>query len=238
MKDFRKIKIVLVDDNDLFREGIKRILEDSGFFDIIGVGSTMKSVEELTDFEPEIILIDLDMYIRSNLDTIEMLNKEYPQLKLVLFTEKLGSHQMLTAFDHGVKGYLTKDMNVSSLIDALKAIQTGKFWIHPSASDTLVKEYLCSVDQTEDPYRSQSNFVSRPADMFTNREYQVLQLLAAGYNNQKIAENLDVTQSTVKNHVTSIFVKMNVSDRTQAVIKAIQNNWVEVQYDYPEKALK
>lgn len=234
MSDFKKIKIVLVDDNDLFREGIKRILEGSEFFDIVGVGNKMQSVEELTGFEPDIILIDLDMYIRSNLDYIKGLISEYPQLKLVLFTEQLGNHQMLTAFDHGVRGYLTKDMNVSSLIDALKAIQAGKFWIHSSASDTLVREYLYAMSQSDQEHMKGPAYVSRPVDLFTNREYQVLQLLATGYNNQKIAAKLDVTQSTVKNHVTSIFVKMNVSDRTQAVIKAIQNNWVEVHYGNPE----
>lgn len=233
MGEYIRIKIVLIDGNDLFREGIKRILEGSDF-EIIRVGSTLDAVVDVIDREPDIVLLDATLYDdQKNEETLQLL-EQHPEIKLVLFIDELANYQVLKTLQHGVKGYFTKEMNVSSLLKGLQTVQQGHYWIHPHVSNHLVREFLSECRNAENNEFNHPTIISRPKNIFTEREYQVLELLASGYNNQRIAENLEVTQSTVKNHVTSIFVKMNVHDRTQAVIKAAKNGWVKISYEEPE----
>lgn len=235
MGDYEKVQIVLIDDNDLFREGIKQILESSNLFEVVSVGNDFATVLDVDYVQPEIILMDAGIYYANDTALMHSLLTENSQTKIVLFTEKLTNQQVITTLENGVKGYFTKDMNVPSLMEGLKAIQKGRYWIHPNISNNFANEYF-SQTSTEGHVKGKMRAsIKRPMNLFTEREYQVLELLASGYNNQRISKELEVTQSTVKNHVTNIFVKMNVDDRTQAVIKAVKKNWVEIKYEEPQK---
>src|SRR5699024_436101 len=198
MGDYEKVKFVLIDDNELFREGIKRILEGTDLFETLSVGNAFTAVIDVIEFKPDIILMDAELYYRSDVHMIHQVLQDDPKIKLVLFTDELANHQVLMALEHGVKGYFTKEMNVTALIKALQSIQRGNYWIHPHVSNDFANEYIYSIRQANHVGLNDSRFTSKPADIFTDREYQVLELLASGYNNQRISEKLKVTQSTVK----------------------------------------
>src|SRR5699024_4556232 len=110
-------------------------------------------------------------------------------------------------------------------------VQAGNHWIHPVISNQMIE--TCSERNNQNQL-AQDYRIYHPTDLLTNREYEVLTLLASIHNNKQIAKHLVVTQSTLKNHVTNIFIKMKVNDRTQAVIKAALNHWVEIKYEEPE----
>lgn len=229
MSSYDKIKLVLIDENELFREGIKRILEGSSLFTVVGEGNSVFDVVALLEERVNIVLKDDQIYNRADDVKIKQFITENPTIKFALFASDDGHHRVLPALEFGIRGYFTKEMNVASLIDGLHAIQQGKYWIHPDITNKLVEEYLQFKDNISNTTvkKRYGNYLD-PLTIFTSREYQVLQLLASGYNNKRISKKLNITQSTVKNHVTSIFVKMKVNDRTQAVIRAIQHNWVEI----------
>src|SRR5699024_1379215 len=148
------------------------------------------------------ILMDAKIYSSSEISFIHETLAKHPEMKVVLFTDDLSNHEVLASLEGGVKGYFTKDMNVQSLIEGLRTIQKGKYWIHPHISNNFAHEYFTLATHGRKPKSKITQAITKPVEMFTEREYQVLQLLASGYNNQRISEKLEVTQSTVKNHVT------------------------------------
>src|SRR5699024_4657924 len=129
------------------------------------------------------------------------------------------------AIQAGVHGYIFKEMNMFSFVDAIKIVTTGESYYHPNVTSDLVNEYRSIL---QDNYKEKEEEVNRPLHLYTKRECEVLQLLTDGQSNRTIAKTLNISEKTVKNHVSSLFKKMQVHDRTQAVVMAIRNNWVEL----------
>ena len=231
MEYFNKTNIVILDENDLFREGMKRILESSEKFEVIGAISTFKALQDVLSQHPDILLIDAAVFQKHDKDWVQQIFENYSSTKLVIFSEKETAYDVSQAFQLGVKGFFTKDMQVDLLLEALESVQAGNHWIHPVISNQMIE--TCSERNNQNQL-AQDSRIYHPTDLLTNREYEVLTLLASGHNNKQISKHLAVTQSTVKNHVTNIFIKMKVNDRTQAVIKAALNHWVEIKYEEPE----
>lgn len=228
MGDLKKTTIAILDENDLFREGMKRILDSSEHFEVVGAASQCTALQDILSQHPEIILIDASLNPEQNGVQIQQLLKNHPYIKVVFFSDKTDRYDASRAFQLGVKGFFTKDMHVDQLLEALESIQAGSHWIHPHISNQMIEACL-EKNQQNDVVPTPE--IYHPTDILTRREYEVLTLLASGYNNKQIADYLAVTQSTVKNHVTNIFIKMKVNDRTQAVIKAALNHWVEIKYE-------
>lgn len=229
MGDLKKINIAILDENDLFREGMKRILDSSEKFEVVGAASQCTALQDIVSQHPEIILIDASLHHQQDGAGIQQLLENHPFIKLVFFSDKTDQYDASHAFQLGVKGFFTKDMNVNLLLEALESIQAGNHWIHPHISNQMIE--ACSEKNNQNNHIAPTPEIYHPTDILTKREYEVLTLLASGHNNKQIAAHLAVTQSTVKNHVTNIFVKMKVNDRTQAVIKAALNHWVEIKYE-------
>ncbi|HLQ96645.1 MAG TPA: response regulator transcription factor [Pseudogracilibacillus sp.] len=228
MGDFKKTTIAILDENDLFREGMKRILDSSEHFEVVGAASQCTALQDMLSQHPEIILIDASLNPEQNEAGIQQLLENHPFIKVVFFSDKTDRYDASHAFQLGVKGFFTKDMHVDQLLEALESIQAGSHWIHPYISNQMIEACLEKNQQNDEVSTPE---IYHPTDILTRREYEVLTLLASGYNNKQIADHLAVTQSTVKNHVTNIFIKMKVNDRTQAVIKAALNHWVEIKYE-------
>lgn len=219
-----KINIVLLDRHQLFREGVKRVLDAEPSFSTI-VSSDDYSILEaaLEVHDVDVILIAVKMFINHQTPIQDIIASVH--VKVIVLGAENEKTYVIEAIKSGVHGYLLKEMDIYSFIDAIKIVKTGTAYIHPGATDDLVRGFRKLIMNEEE--QSESN-VQRPYHLYTKRECQVLQLLTDGLSNREIATSLNISEKTVKNHVSSLFKKMEVHDRTQAVVTAIRNNWVEL----------
>lgn len=215
-----KINIVLLDGHQLFREGVKQVLDKEPTFHII-VNSDDYSVimSALEVYEVDVLLIDVKLFMENQDHIRNIIMKD--GIKVIVLAGETEKSYVTEAIKAGAHGYFLKEMDIYSFVDAIKLVKTGISYIHPFAAHDLVEDFrkLINEDQQE---------VSRPLHLYTRRECEVLQLLTDGKSNRQIAKALDISEKTVKNHVSSLFKKMKVNDRTQAVVTAIRNHWVEL----------
>ena len=218
-----KITIILIDHQQLFREGVKRVLESESSFNILvssddySVVNTLLSVQHV-----DVILMDVNILIENKESIREDIINNTDSKIIVMSTD--GEESFVTeAVKLGAHGYLLKEMDIFSFIDAIKTVEDGATYIHPALTHELVEDYrkLMDVEKVEEGVR-------RPLHLYTKRECEVLQLLTDGMSNRDIAKSLYISEKTVKNHISSLFKKMKVHDRTQAVVTAIRNNWVKL----------
>ncbi|GMB09145.1 LuxR family two component transcriptional regulator [Thermolongibacillus altinsuensis] len=224
-----KTRIVIIDDHKLFREGIKRILDFEEEFEVVAEGSDGEEALELVrQHRPDVVLMDINMPNVNGVEATRRLIEAYPDTKVIILSIHDDENYVMHALQTGAMGYLLKEMDADALIEAVKVVAEGGSYLHPKVTHNLVKEYrrLVSGDQPEQEKQKQE--VRMPFHLLTRRECEVLQLLADGKSNKAIADALYISEKTVKNHVSNILQKMNVNDRTQAVVVAIKNGWVEV----------
>lgn len=229
MVDKDVITIALIDDHKLFREGVKRILSYEPAFDVIAEaddGSEAKSLIE--EHEPDVVLMDINMPEVNGIEATRELIEHFPNTKIIILSIHEDETYVTHALQSGAQGYLLKEIDTESLMEAIKVVHDGGSYLHPKVTHNLVKEYRKLIDDKESNTALKPVEYRKPLHLLTRRECQVLQLLSEGQSNRKIAETLVISEKTVKNHVSNILQKMEVDDRTQAVVTAIKNGWVEV----------
>jgi two-component system, NarL family, response regulator DegU len=222
------IKIVIVDDHQLFREGVKRILDFEDSFEVVAEGNDGSEVVELYEkHKPDVILMDINMPRVSGVEATEALLKDYPEAKVIILSIHDDGSYVTHALKTGALGYMLKEMDADAIVEAIKVVSSGGSYLHPKVTHNLVTEFR-RLSEREHKGAFQQNDIRRPYHLLTKRECEVLQLLTDGQSNRTIGETLFISEKTVKNHVSSILQKMAVNDRTQAVVSAIKNGWVEV----------
>lgn len=228
MNKDKKIKVVLIDDHKLFREGVKRILEFEPAFDVVAEGDDGTTASKLVkENNPDVVLMDINMPNINGIEATADLVRYFPETKVIILSIHDDESYVTHALKTGAQGYLLKEMDSDSLIEAIKVVSEGGSYLHPKVTHNLVKEYRRLA--TGNTARGDGVVEYRkPLHLLTKRECQVLQLLADGKSNRAVAETLYISEKTVKNHVSNILQKMNVNDRTQAVVTAIRNGWVQV----------
>ena len=208
------IEVCLVDDQTLVRQGIRSLLELSDSIRVIAeAGDGMQAVETIPRVKPDVVLLDMRMPGMSGLDVLNALatnNQLPPTIILTTFDD---DQLVLAGLKAGARGYLLKDVSLDQLVDAVKTVAGGGSLVAPVVTQRL----LSGLE------RMQNEFVSldRP-DPLTDRETEILRLMAGGYSNKEIANSLGVAEGTVKNHVSNILSKLGVRDRTRAVLKAFE----------------
>ncbi|QHE53604.1 response regulator transcription factor [Pontibacillus sp. HMF3514] len=222
--------IVLIDDHKLFREGVKRILEFEPSFKVVAEGDDGDSATKLVEeHSPDVVLMDINMPQVNGVQATAELISQFPNLKVIILSIHDDENYVTHALKTGAQGYLLKEMDSDALIDAIKVVSEGGSYLHPKVTHNLVKEYRRLADEGTGSSQAENTIEYRkPLHLLTRRECEVLQLLADGKSNRGVAEALFISEKTVKNHVSNILQKMNVNDRTQAVVTAIKNGWVEV----------
>lgn len=215
-----KISIILVDDHSIVREGLKQLLELDGDIKVIGeAGDGIKCLELIEELKPDVVLLDIDMPIMNGLQVLEELHKRGNKQKVLILTIHNEVEYLYRAVEIGVSGYVLKDSESSILKSAIYSICDGDNYIDASMTPLLKEmKYMKEVQQEA---RSRDKLLS-------NREMEVLCYLAEGLYNKEIASTLKISEKTVKNHVSNIFKKIGVSDRTQAAVYAIKHNFVEL----------
>jgi two-component system response regulator DegU len=220
-------KIVLIDDHVLFREGIRRILDFEDDFEVVAEGSDGENAMRLVDtYQPDVVLMDINMERVNGVEATKQLVEKYSQLKVIILSIHDDENYVTHALKSGAQGYLLKDMDSESLVQAIKIVSDGGAYLHPKVTHNLVKEFKRMSEEEHKGFQQVE--YRKPLHLLTRRECEVLQLLADGKSNRGISEALFISEKTVKNHVSNILQKMNVNDRTQAVVTAIKNGWVEV----------
>lgn len=223
-----KVRIVLIDDHKLFREGVKRILEFEPSFEVVAEGDDGSQAAKLVkENTPDVVLMDINMPNINGVQATTDLIKYFPNTKIIILSIHDDESYVTHVLKTGAQGYLLKEMDADSLIEAIKVVNEGGSYLHPKVTHNLVNEYRRLAKSGSNNQFSGVEY-HKPLHLLTKRECQVLQLLADGKSNRGVAETLYISEKTVKNHVSNILQKMNCNDRTQAVVTAIRNGWVEV----------
>lgn len=211
-----KIRVLIADDHSMVRHGLKQILELENDMVVVAQASNGREAVELTkQHNPDVVLMDINMPILNGLQAIKELKQERHPSKVIVLTIHEDREYLFKTLQMGAQGYVLKDAEPSVLIDAIRNVSRGESYIQPNMTTELVKEFN-RVTLNEKEKHDESNL--------TTREVEVLELIAEGMINKEIAQKLYISEKTVKNHVSSIFKKLNVSDRTQAAIYAFKNN--------------
>lgn len=212
-----KIKVMLADDHALMREGIKQLLEFDGTIEVIAEASDgVSCLEKLEQVKPDVLLLDINMPNKNGIEVLEIIRNRGMDLKVLILTVHNEVEYLLKAVDIGVDGYLLKDTDFYELKKAIMGVLQGESYIQPSLIPVL-----------------NSRLVARDADkekidLLTKRELEVLIEVANGMFNKEIATSLNISERTVKNHISNIFKKIDVADRTQAAVFAIRNDIIKL----------
>lgn len=211
------IKVMLVDDHILIREGIKQLLEFDGTIEVIEQASDgFECLDKLNSINPDILLLDINMPKMNGIDVLKELKTRKNPPKVLILTVHSEVEYLVKAVDIGANGYILKDSDSSELKQAITDIMNNETYIQPSLIPSL-NSRLINRDLDKEKLNS-----------LTKREIEILAQVASGMFNKEIAINLNISERTVKNHISNIFKKIDVSDRTQAAVFAIRNNIINL----------
>ena len=213
------IRIVLIDDQNLVRQGIKSLLSLSDRVEVVAEADNGKDgLDIIQSYEPDVVLLDLRMPELDGIGMLEKLQSEAYKAPVLILTTFDDDSLVLSALRHGAKGYLLKDVSLEQLVEAIETIAAGGTLIQPALTERLIKAMSGLSDSKIDKsYNTIANI-----EALTEREGDVLRLMAGGYNNKEIAKMLGNSTGTIKNHVSNILSKLGVKDRTKAVLKALE----------------
>ena len=208
------MKVIICDDQATVRDGLVMLLKLEPDIDIVGTAEDgAEAVEMAADKKPDLILMDLKMPIMNGVEATRQIKMKHPEIKVVVLTTYADDEWVFDSIQAGASGYLLKDTPREELIKAVRGTVTGKTYVDPSVAGKVLEQV--SSRQTQ------------PATLITSkltqREVEVLRLIARGLSNADIADRLFLSDGTVRNHVSAILAKLGVSDRTQAAVIAIQH---------------
>jgi two-component system response regulator DegU len=212
------IRLMLVDDHKMLREGLRRSLEEEGF-DVVGEASDgVEAVQKAADLKPDVILMDVSMPDMGGVEATRRIVQADPERRIVMLTMHADRDIIDQAIKAGAVGYLTKDCSIEEVSDAVRMAANGETALSPQLAATMLTE-VRRIDghQTREEDR-----------LVTKREEEVLQLIADGCSTPEVAAKLYISQKTVKNHLASIYEKLNARDRTQAVLLAVRMGIVKL----------
>ncbi|MGL4608063.1 MAG: response regulator [Trueperaceae bacterium] len=206
-----KIRLLLVDDHVVVRQGLRMVLSLEPDLDIIGEANNgQEALSLVKKLEPHVVLMDLLMPVMDGVSAIRTLKKDFPDIEVVALTSVLEDRLVIDAVEAGAAGYLLKESGPEELIEAIRAAAKGEVRLHPKAQKRLIKE-------VRTPEMRES---------LTERETETLRLIAKGLSNKEIAEQLSVSEVTVKTHVSSVLSKLGLQSRTQAALFALKEGLV------------
>lgn len=211
------IKVMIVDDHIMMREGIKKLLEFDKSIEVIEQASDgLECLEKIEGVKPDILLLDIDMPQMNGIEVLEKLKEQNNPVKVLVLTVHSEIEYLVKAIDIGASGYILKDSGSAELKNAIQCIMENNPYIQPSLIPALKSRLVVrDIDKEK-------------LEALTKREMEILTQVASGMFNKEIANNLDISERTVKNHISNIFKKIDVSDRTQAAVFAIKNNVVKL----------
>jgi DNA-binding NarL/FixJ family response regulator len=208
------MKVVICDDQAIIRDGLTMLLKLEPDIEVVGTAEDgAAAVEMVTKEKPDLVLMDLKMPIMNGVEATRQIKANYPEVKILVLTTYDDDEWVFDAIQAGADGYLLKDTPRDEVVKAVKGTASGKTYVDPSVAGKVLEQV--------------SSHQTQPATLITGklteREIEVLRLIARGLNNKDISEQLFLSEGTVRNHVSAILAKLGVSDRTQAAVIAIQH---------------
>lgn len=220
MSDERTIRVLIVDDHRMIRSGLRGFLEDEPGISVVGEAENGEdALARLPELTPDVVLMDLMMPGMGGIAAIGALRQSHPTLKIMALTSFADDEQLFPALEAGANGYLLKDIDPDELVAAIRAVHAGESPLDPEVAKRLLARF-------QRPATPPPN--ARPAhEPLTEREMDVLRLLTQGKSNKEIARALFIGDRTVKSHLSAIFQKLDVTDRTQAALYAVRHGLVD-----------
>jgi two-component system NarL family response regulator len=216
------IRVLVVDDHALFRRGLQMVLEQEEDIEVVGeAGDGAEAVEKVTDTIPDIVLMDVRMPKRGGIDACTAIKDAVPSAKIIMLTISDEEADLYDAIKAGASGYLLKEISIEEVATAIRAVNEGQSLISPSMASKLLTEFASMIKRGDE--RQQL-----PTPRLTDREMEVLKLVAKGMNNRDIAKQLFISENTVKNHIRNILEKLQLHSRMEAVVYAVREKLLEI----------
>ncbi len=212
-----KIKVLLVDDHAIMRDGIKALLSIYDDIEVIGEASEGREALEMArELNPDVVVMDISMPGMDGLEVTHRLTKRNPKMKVIILTQHDNKEYILSTIKVGAAGYIPKKALGSDLVSAIRAVCSGDSFLYPSAARTLIDDYRKQAEQP-DIYET-----------LTEREREILKLIAEGHTSREIAEALYISQKTVQGHRTKVMEKLDLHNRTELIKYAMRKGLVDI----------
>jgi DNA-binding NarL/FixJ family response regulator len=225
------IRVLIIDDHPLFRQGIRWSLEDAADIEVIGEAENGQEALKLTErLNPDVVLVDINLPGLNGLEVARVIKRRDPRMGIIVLSVYEDDDQLFQAIKVGAAAYSSKDVHPEELLHFIREVAKGKYLINdavlakPNVATRVLHQFR-ELAATED---EQTTALFAP---LTSREIEILDCIARGLSNKEIANELSISGQTVKNHITSILSKLQVNDRTMAVIFAIKRGWIRMGFD-------
>ena len=206
-----KIKLLIVDDQTLMRDGLKTILEIEDNMEVVATAKNgQEAIEACREFRPDLVLMDIRMPGMDGVESTKIIKELYPEIVILILTTFNEDNYIIDALAYGASGYILKDIDGDDLIKAINDAHKGSFMLPSDVAIKIAKRLTTANIVTEEQKRSLADF--------TEREIEIAKMLALGFNNKQIAASLYISEGTVKNYISSIYLKLGTSDRMAAAL--------------------
>ncbi len=220
----KKIRVLLVDDHAILRTGLQRLLTEEDDIEVIGeAGDGREAIQKVQELHPDIVLMDIGMPVMNGMEATKQIKKRDHDVKILVLTMHDNEEYLFQVLQAGASGYVLKKAADSDLVNAIHIVEGGDCFLYPSAAKLVVEDYLEKVKHGQEPTTSY--------DALTDREREILTLVAEGYTNREIAETLFISVKTVETHKANIMEKLNLHKRAELVRYAIRKGMLHVDFD-------
>ncbi len=216
------IRVLIVDDHALFRRGLQMVLEGEPDIEVVGEASDgHEAIERAEAITPDVVLMDVRMPKRSGIEATRTIKETLPSTKIIMLTISDEEADLYEAIKAGASGYLLKEISIEEVATAVRQVHSGQSLISPSMASKLLTEFATIVKRRDEPSQV-------PGPRLTDRELEVLKLVAKGMNNRDIGAELYISENTVKNHVRNILEKLHLHSRMEAVVYAVREKLLDI----------
>lgn len=213
-----RIRVLIADDHTLVRDGTRRILESEKDLEVVAEASNGEEAVALTSsLRPDIAIIDIAMPVLDGIEVTRQIKALYPETAILILTAHDNDQFIYNLLEAGAAGYLLKSVRSQELVDAVRALHAGESVLHPAIARKVLNYFASPSGRDKKQGRSES---------LTQREQDILKLVTKGFTNKEIADELSLSARTVQRHLESIFNKLQVGSRTEAVVRALKEGWV------------
>jgi NarL family two-component system response regulator LiaR len=214
----KKIRVLIADDHAVVREGTRRMLEQEEDMDVVAEASNgEEAVKMTTSFKPDVVLMDISMPVLDGIEATKQIKALSPSVAILILSAYDDDQFIFSLLEAGAAGYLLKSVRGRELIEAIRSVYAGESVLHPSVARKVLNRF---------GHSSEKQAERTPVELLSEREMEVLKLLTRGLSNKEIADELCISIRTVQGHLGNIFNKLQISSRTEAVVRALKEGWV------------
>jgi two-component system nitrate/nitrite response regulator NarL len=215
------VRILIADDHPIFREGLRRLLESEGHFEVVGEGQDGgEAVQLARKLKPDILLLDVAMPRVTGLDALEQLSHGDHSVRTILLTASIGQADIVTALQLGARGVVLKDAATRLLFKSIECVMGGQYWVDRESVSDLVQSLRTMMVSAQEQNKKKTFGL-------TKREFEIIGAIVAGNSNKDIAQKFAISEDTVKHHLTNVFNKVGVSNRLELALFAVHHKLVD-----------